>query len=89
LFAETTVTPPFKSNSPSSLLQESQAGTIFSPETFEFIICAPKVAELLHPSIEHVLGQDLPELLIQCCFHEPQLQLLPEVPFLFFQLTNY
>ena len=86
LFAETTVTPPFKLNSPVNLLQESQAGTIFSPSTFELIICAPNVAELEQFSIEHRLGHDFPELLIQCCFHVPQLQLLSLVPFLFFQL---
>jgi len=85
LLADTRVTPPFNENSPLNLLQESQAGAIFPPETLEFTICAPKVASLSQPAIEHFLGQDLPVAFIQCCFQDPHLHERFPVPALFFQ----
>lgn len=63
ILAETRVIPPIKLNSELNLLHESQAGTIYSPQTLLLllIICAPNVAELLQPEIQHLAGQDLPE----------------------------
>lgn len=57
---------------------------MYSPEMLLFMMCAPSVAELLQPATEHAAGQGLLDALIQCCFHEPHLQVRPLVPFLFF-----
>ena len=76
--------PGFRLNADVLLLQDLQAGTMYSPETSLLMICAPTSASLSQPAIEQVLGQGLPDALIQCCFHEPQLHVRVLVPFLFF-----
>lgn len=85
LFAGTSVTPPLSENSYFRLLHESHIGTIFSPVTSGLYTCAPRVAVLLQPATEQVLGHGFPELLIQCCFHVPHEQERSDVPDLFFQ----
>lgn len=57
--------PFFKLNSLLILLHVSHAGIMYSLGTLELYMCAPKVGLLVHPEIEHSLGHDLPELLIQ------------------------
>ncbi len=84
LFAGTSKTPPLRSNSLISLLQESHVGTMYSPDTLLLIICAPSVAVLVQLRIEHTNGQGFFELLIQCSLQDPQLHERFAVPFLFF-----
>jgi len=59
LLAETRVAPALRSNSLSSLLHESQAGTIFSPDTEALITWAPRVASFEQPFTEHLSGHDI------------------------------
>lgn len=55
-------------------------GTIRSPATFGFIICAPNVGLFIQPKTLQLSGQALPLKFNQCFFHVPQLQLLLDVP---------